>query len=165
MLRKHLSRAQWLSLLLLFVGVSVVQLQEQAANSKIPVATTNSSEPSIVNPTKAGQSPLTGISAVVVACVLSGFSGVYFEKILKSTDDVSVWMRNIQLAVLSVPIAYLAVQVQDGAAIAARAGGSLFYGYDALVWTIIAVYAIGGLTVAVVMKYADNILKVEHCPS
>jgi hypothetical protein len=32
--------------------------------------------------------------------------------------------------------------------------------YDALVWTIIVIYALGGLTAAMVMMYADNILKV-----
>ena len=50
-------------------------------------------------------------------------------------------------------------KLKDGTAIADR--GSMFYGYDALVWSIIITYAVGGLTVAVVIKYADNILKVR----
>ena len=63
-------------------------------------------------PLKQSNSPVTpglndqalfGLLCVVVACVLSGFSGIYFEKILK-TSDLSLWMKNIQLAVLSVPI-------------------------------------------------------------
>lgn len=48
-------------------------------------------------------------------------------------------------------------QVKDGDAISNK---SMLYGYDALVWAIVATYALGGLTVAVVIKYADNILKV-----
>jgi len=34
-----------------------------------------------------------------------------------------------------------------------------FYGYDSLVWLIILIQAFSGLLVAVVVKYADNILK------
>ena len=37
-----------------------------------------------------------GLLAVVVACLTSGFSGVYFEKILKGSKT-SLWIRNIQL--------------------------------------------------------------------
>eukprot|EP01034_Spumella_vulgaris_P039692 gene39692-49044_t len=34
-----------------------------------------------------------------------------------------------------------------------------FHGYNYTVWSVIALQAIGGLVVAVVIKYADNILK------
>jgi UDP-sugar transporter A1/2/3 len=34
-----------------------------------------------------------------------------------------------------------------------------FYGYDAVVWVIVFLQAFSGLVVAVVVKYADNILK------
>jgi len=42
---------------------------------------------------------LVGLSAVIAACLTSGFSGVYFEKILKGSKT-SLWIRNIQLGML-----------------------------------------------------------------
>lgn len=41
-------------------------------------------------------SKFVGIIAVLLACLSSGFSGVYFEKIVKGTA-ISMWMRNLQL--------------------------------------------------------------------
>lgn len=41
-------------------------------------------------------SQIIGLLAVLFACFSSGFAGVYFEKILKETNQ-SVWIRNIQL--------------------------------------------------------------------
>lgn len=56
------------------------------------------------------QNPLIGFFAVITACFLSGFVGIYFEKILKSSD-VSLWLRNVQLATLSMPIALIIITV------------------------------------------------------
>lgn len=41
-------------------------------------------------------SQFVGVMAVLIACISSGFAGVYFEKILKETKQ-SIWVRNIQL--------------------------------------------------------------------
>ena len=39
------------------------------------------------------------------------------------------------------------------------AANGFFYGYTTMVWTSIANNALGGLLIAAVIKYADNILK------
>lgn len=44
----------------------------------------------------------------MAAAVLSGFAGVYFEKILKNSR-ASVWMRNIQMGLSTIPLAYCGV--------------------------------------------------------
>jgi len=102
---------------------------------------------------------LVGFTAALSACCLSGFAGVYFEKILKGSD-VSVWMRNVQLALLSVPMGLVTSYMKDGAKIE---DGGFFHGYDNFVWFTVAQNALGGLLVAVVVKYADNILKGFAC--
>ncbi|KAG1151237.1 hypothetical protein G6F37_002944 [Rhizopus arrhizus] len=133
------------------------------------------------------QSNLQGIMAVLTACLLSGLAGVYFEKILKApatkqpipTDDDEenkramyhqeededeeiavknqIWIRNIQMSFFSVMLGLIfVVMLQDGTTIVEK---GFFANYTALTWIVIGIQAIGGLIVALVVKYADNILK------
>ncbi|VDM36620.1 unnamed protein product [Toxocara canis] len=163
-LRRRLSLLQWIALVLLFAGVALVQLDEQKAkeaaalnvalvNGTVSVNGTTSAP--IVHKHITEQSPIKGLIAVFVACILSGFAGIYFEKILKGSD-VSVWIRNIQLAIISLPVGLANVFVQDSAKVLDR---GLLVGFDWVVWGMIMISSLGGLTVAVVIKYADNILK------
>lgn len=141
MLNKRLHAHQWVALFLLFVGVALVQV------AQLSVAPSDSVHE---------QKPLIGFIAIVIACCLSGFAGVYFEKILKGSETVTVWMRNIQLCVSSLPLGLLSVYVVDHNEVFTK---GFFHGYNALVWCVIFLQALGGLVVAVVVKYADNILK------
>ncbi|XP_053174198.1 UDP-galactose translocator isoform X2 [Scomber japonicus] len=142
MLRKSLSRVQWISLLLLFGGVAIVQVQQEG-NKEASVSDSSS------------QNYTVGLVAVVISCMSSGFAGVYFEKILKGSS-ASVWLRNVQLGLFGMALGMLGMWWNDGAAIAEH--GFLF-GYTGMVWCVIFNQAFGGLLVAVVVKYADNILK------
>ncbi|XP_041859875.1 UDP-galactose translocator isoform X3 [Melanotaenia boesemani] len=142
MLRKSLSKVQWVSLLLLFAGVAIVQVQQEG-NKEASVADGSN------------QNYTVGLVAVVISCMSSGFAGVYFEKILKGSS-ASVWVRNVQLGIFGMALGMLGLWWNDGAAIAER--GFLF-GYTDMVWCVIFNQAFGGLLVAVVVKYADNILK------
>ncbi|CAN9515303.1 unnamed protein product [Ophioblennius macclurei] len=142
MLRKSLSRVQWVSLLLLFAGVAVVQVQQEANKE---ASGRDSSQ----------QNYLAGLLAVVISCLSSGFAGVYFEKILKGSA-ASVWVRNVQLGIFGMALGMLGLWWNDGAAVAER---GILFGYTSMVWCVICNQAFGGLLVAVVVKYADNILK------
>jgi len=138
MLGRSLIRTQWISLFILFVGIAIVQVQNAGATQL-----------------NENQSPFIGFGSVIVACVFSGFAGVYFEKVLKGST-ASVWLRNIQLGIFGTILAFIGAYLKDGEAI--REKGFLF-GFNNLVWVVVANQACGGLLVAMVIKYADNILK------
>ncbi|XP_040000590.1 solute carrier family 35 member A3b isoform X2 [Xiphias gladius] len=142
MLGRRLGLYQWLSLLFLMAGVTLVQW---------PAESEGDSEQKILS---AG-SQFVGLMAVLMACVSSGFAGVYFEKILKETKQ-SVWVRNIQLGLFSFVFGFVGMMVYDGQRV--RQSG-MFQGYNTITCTVVALQALGGLVVAVVIKYADNILK------
>ena len=142
MLKKVLTKMQWVSLCILLVGVCCVQLQPHDAKASQIVATE--------------QNPLLGLLAVIISCLMSGFAGVYFEKILKGTSQ-SIWLRNVQLGFIGGVSGYITLWMHDGEKLADEDG--FFQGYDWVVWFVILLQAFGGLMVAVVVKYADNILK------
>lgn len=99
-----------------------------------------------------------GLTAVVVACFLSSLSGVTFEKILKDSNATSsLWVRIVQLSFYSIfPAFFLGVVFKDGEEIAKT---GFFVGYNWAVWAAIIFQALGGVIVAVVINYADNIAK------
>ena len=71
MLKKSIGKVQWLSLFMLFVGVSVVQLQPVDG----PVAQSPEETLSTKTHLPQTQNPLLGLSAVVASSMCSGFAG------------------------------------------------------------------------------------------
>jgi UDP-galactose transporter len=150
MLKRSLTVKKWVSLVLLMVGVAVVQ---------IPVGT--SSDDSAKKTTRDIHHPemnkSVGLIAVTIACAISGLAGVYFEKVLKDSTQVTLWVRNVQLSFYSLfPALILGVIFKDGSKISQE---GFFVGYNWVVWTAITFQAVGGLLVALVVNYADNIAK------
>eukprot|EP01054_Gregarina_sp_Poly1_P010726 Gregarina_sp_Poly_1__10725@NODE_814_length_6190_cov_237_531439_g591_i0_p3_GENE_NODE_814_length_6190_cov_237_531439_g591_i0NODE_814_length_6190_cov_237_531439_g591_i0_p3_ORF_typecomplete_len379_score35_47Nuc_sug_transp/PF04142_15/1e03Nuc_sug_transp/PF04142_15/1_4e100CRTlike/PF08627_10/9_6e19CRTlike/PF08627_10/72TPT/PF03151_16/1_7e11UAA/PF08449_11/5_4e11SLC35F/PF06027_12/1_4e09SLC35F/PF06027_12/1_4e02PUNUT/PF16913_5/6_9e07PUNUT/PF16913_5/5_7e02EamA/PF00892_20/1_1e05EamA/PF00892_20/23TMEM234/PF1063 len=139
-LRRFLGADKWASLIMLTIGVALIQIPTDPSSA--PVSTH-------------GGNPFIGTVAVLCACLTSGFAGVYFEKILKGSQ-ISIWMRNFQLALLGCLITLLGALYNDGEAIAED---GFFQGYNATTWMAILSQSAGGLIVAAVLKFADNILK------
>lgn len=71
-------------------------------------------------------------------------------------SDITIWMRNVQLSLCSIPFGLLTCFVSDGSVISKQ---GFFFGYDNFIHYLIVLQAGGGLIVAMVVKYADNILK------
>lgn len=75
-LRRKLIATQWTALVVLLVGVAMVQLAQTEPEKS--VGKTSGPE----------QNRWIGFGAALSACVLSGFAGIYFEKILKVLRDI-----------------------------------------------------------------------------
>lgn len=153
MLQRKYSCKQWVCLTTLGFGVAIVVL--------------GASEDKPEDPNKPAQSLTTGLTAVTCACLSSALAGVYFEKVLKkpttgeggqTKKPVSLWMRNIQMAFFSVCIAYIRHAGSMGLSEAEMAK-PFMHGFTSWVWAVAALQAGGGLLVAAVIKYADNVLK------
>jgi len=136
MLSRQITVAQWGAIVALSLGVAAVQLSQRAEAAD-------------------QQNSMMGLVYVLCGCVTSGFAGVYFELVLK-TSKASVWLRNIQLSCIGILVATVGCWYRDGQRISAD---GLLSGYDSTVWGVIAIQAAGGLIVAIVVKYADNVMK------
>lgn len=149
-LRKEMSFRQIFALFVLLVGVALVQLSSLDSPSDPQDNESSRIDNSIV-----------GSLAILGACSTSGFAAIYFEWILKYSAPkeqrpFSLWVRNFQLASFAALSAALGVWARDGAAVAAK---GLFHGFTPFVWFVVSMEAFGGIIVALVIKYADNILK------
>ncbi|KAL7770114.1 hypothetical protein CFE70_000047 [Pyrenophora teres f. teres 0-1] len=187
MLGRTLSARKWLSLLLLIVGVSIIQvpqaISDAAPQGAVSAPWTKSFEQlhdlgnnvaarmvkrsgsyEGIHEDRAAQVPHmnrnVGLMAVLIACALSGLAGVSFEKILKdssSSKTTTLWVRNCQLSFWSLfPSLFLGVIWKDGEIISKT---GFFVGYNWVVWLAIGFQAAGGVIVALVINYADNIAK------
>eukprot|EP00922_Rhytidocystis_sp_ex-Travisia-forbesii_P026375 GHVS01038627.1.p1 GENE.GHVS01038627.1~~GHVS01038627.1.p1 ORF type:complete len:247 (+),score=24.04 GHVS01038627.1:482-1222(+) len=140
LLKKTITKPKWVALLILTIGVVFIQLPSPSSTP-----TSNNTNGNTI----------LGVSAVLSACCTSGLAGVYFELLLKQSTT-SIWLRNIQLALYGSILGVVGVVVADGHQIVS---GGVFQGYNMWVWTVVVLQAVGGLIVAAVLKYADNILK------
>lgn len=151
MLQRRYNVKQWICLTTLGLGVATVVLGA-------------SEDKEAKDEDKPEQSLSVGLGAVSIACLCSALAGVYFEKVLKKPTTsatgeqkkpVSLWMRNIQMAFFSVIIALIKGFLATGP----EAEKPFLHGFTSWVWIVVLLQAGGGLLVAAVIKYADNVLK------
>eukprot|EP00622_Pseudochattonella_farcimen_P001516 FR736238.1.p1 GENE.FR736238.1~~FR736238.1.p1 ORF type:complete len:196 (-),score=31.53 FR736238.1:147-713(-) len=103
---------------------------------------------------------VVGYGAVLMEVTLSGCISIYFEKVLKSDgnsgEQVSVWDRNFQLAFHSIVLYVIVNGLGFGGE---EEGDGFFSGWSMVTVLLSFLGAAGGVLVALVMKYADSILK------
>jgi len=133
LLHRQYSATQWRALLSLSLGVLLFSQPVWSGAHAI-----------------AGHNAQLGILAVLVQVSISGFSSVYLEKVLQNDTRLTIWERNFQLAVSSIPV-YLVFIVSSGEPLA--------QGWTPVTWCLSFLGAAGGLLVALSIKYGDSILK------
>jgi len=142
-LKTSLSMAKWRALALLVLGCILVASPNLKNGS-------DSSEDQ-----NAAYLQLLGYAAVLTEVCLSGFASIYFEKVIKSTNEViTIWERNFQLGFYSI-IMYSGIIVYEGT----NSTRVAWSNWSILTLLVAALGALGGLLVAATLKYADSILK------
>lgn len=180
-LRRSIAARQWAALGLLMVGVVIVQLPAAQSSSghshwHLPRGLTwlRNEVNTVRNVHKRSatyegieedfllehppRNELIGLLEALGACTVSALGSVYFEKIVKdSTNNVGIWVRNVQLSVYSLfPAFFIGVLFVDGEDISKY---GFFTGYNWVVWNVITCQALGGIIVALCVYYADTVTK------
>lgn len=116
-----------------------------------------------------------GVFFILVMVLISGYSAIYFEQMLKKAGEkVTVWERNFQLALLSV-LLLVGKAVGTALTMHLHCTAGFMFGYEKNDGTfesftlfdnftpcavlIAIIQAGGGLLVAATLKYADAVLK------
>jgi len=154
LLGKPMSYKQVMALFVLTIGVAVIQVDGLVDRPHRDYLVE--------------QKPIVGLVAVLCACMTSGFAGTFFELHLKTPSfshsscspelakEFSMWVRNMHLAMFALSIGVVGSLYKDGAIILEH---GFLQGYTSLTWLVIFLEAAGGIVVALVIKYTDNILK------
>jgi len=135
LLKRQYKVQQLICMVVLCIGVSILAMYDNDTMASL-------------------SSPLSSAMLVLYACLCSSVAGVYFEKILKENtgQEVSVWMRNMQLA-------WFSILISTAHALISSSPKPLLYGFTYWVWLQIFLLGIGGLLVAVVLKYTSAVTK------
>jgi UDP-sugar transporter A1/2/3 len=154
LLRRKLSPLKWLALFFLAIGVGIVQIQSNVNKSP------SGDEPSADVHTMV---PFKGFLAVAAACFTSGLAGVYFEMVIKNSNT-DLWVRNVQLSLFSllpalVPIIMAPSPSPGTPSHSVPSLTHLFANFTPWAWATVLTQVLGGLITALVIKYADNIMK------
>ncbi|CAJ1971652.1 unnamed protein product [Sphenostylis stenocarpa] len=155
-LKKRLSEIQWAAFVLLTAGCTTAQLNSKGILSLgyLPLV-------SIISWWKAVKRLGDGnreLLTFVVMALLSGFAGVYTEAIIKKRPSRNINVQNFWLYVFGMCFNAVAMLVQDFDAVMNK---GFFHGYSFITVLMIFNHALSGIAVSMVMKYADNIVKVR----
>ena len=113
-----------------------------------------------------GLQMLLGVGSVLGMVLLSGYSSIYFEAMLKKVgENITIWERNFQLSFFSIILLsiMLIIEMQYNNSVTTNSNSisisRMFSGWTLNTVMITLIQALGGLLVAASLKYADAVLK------
>lgn len=158
LLNRRFSFVQWCAMVALMLGVAI------CSYSRLPAAAKDAEE-SDEHAAAAGgldSTRIIGVSIVLGLAVNSGLAAAYFERVMKSHKANTtmqtldpLWVRNLQLSAVSIAVCAFDL-VRNASDLWAD---GFFHGFHAMVWCVIFLQAVGGLTIAAVVRYSDNVVK------
>ncbi|OWY92718.1 UDP-N-acetylglucosamine transporter [Phytophthora megakarya] len=149
LLHRRFSVVQWCAMVALMAGVAI------CSYSRLPSGSQHTDE-------AMSSKRFIGICIMLGLAVNSGLAAAYFERVMKSHKGVTtqqtldpLWTRNLQLSAISVGVASFDLVRNVGEVWT----NGFFYGFHPSVFAVILLQAVGGLTIAAVVRYSDNIVK------
>lgn len=166
LLNRRFSFVQWCAMVTLMIGVAVCSYSRlpPTAVTKELVDDDAAAAPIDADSHHSGldSTRIIGVSIVLGLAVNSGLAAAYFERVMKShkanttmqTVD-PLWVRNLQLSAVSIVVCMVDLVRNMGDLWA----DGFFHGFHSMVWAVIFLQAVGGLTIAAVVRYSDNVVK------
>uniref|UniRef100_K3W897 UDP-N-acetylglucosamine transporter n=1 Tax=Globisporangium ultimum (strain ATCC 200006 / CBS 805.95 / DAOM BR144) TaxID=431595 RepID=K3W897_GLOUD len=152
LLNRRFSFVQWCAMVTLMIGVAV------CSYSRLPSAAKEEE----IDHSALDSTRIIGISIVLGLAVNSGLAAAYFERVMKSHKSNTtmqtldpLWVRNLQLSAVSIAVCTFDLLRNFGDVWT----DGFFHGFHSMVWAVIFLQAVGGLTIAAVVRYSDNIVK------
>uniref|UniRef100_A0A0K0F250 UDP-galactose translocator (inferred by orthology to a human protein) n=1 Tax=Strongyloides venezuelensis TaxID=75913 RepID=A0A0K0F250_STRVS len=163
LLKRKLSTIQWLSMVVLIVGIILVQIKfpniknsntvYNSTNVNNTIETTSHYYP-LPNPFHIPPQ-IIGLIMVLTGTTIAGFVGTFLEKLFKSSVT-SIWARNFQLSIFSIPVHLTTAFLSEYNKISTH---GLFIGFDYWVILMAFIFGVHGMVVAILLKHASSILK------
>jgi solute carrier family 35 (UDP-sugar transporter), member A1/2/3 len=156
LLNRRFSFVQWCAMLALMIGVAI------CSYSRLPPAVVADNKEDEEAHSALNGKRIIGVSIIIGLAINSGLAAAYFERVLKSHKSNAtrqtidpLWVRNLQLSAVSIAVTLFDL-VRNLPSVWAD---GFFHGFHKYVWAVIFLQAVGGLTVAAVVRFSDNIVK------
>jgi len=145
LLNRSLSKTKWFFIFTLFCGVSLIQLKP-STNEDITDDFSNQT---------------MGLIAAIATASISGFNGIFIEKLMKKVPNEmgipsSMWLTNLHLSSWSILFGIMTAYQKD---FDNYKEYGIFHGFTKGVWSLTFIAALGGILVALVIRHLDNMLK------
>jgi len=138
-----LSNLQWCALVLLMVGCATSQLASETSCDTSATASIFAV-------------PIEGILICIALSILSASAGITTEWIMKKSNlkNDPLQRQNMHLYFFGIIFNFLGYWFSNDSK------GSFFEGYNFVTLLVVMSYSFSGLIVSVIMKYADNMVKI-----